>query len=276
MIDGKKRTSSDRPDRTSRRGILRTAFAAAGVAAAGSAVRALTSGDAQAGANPLLLGVANTAAATTSLNASFPGAALVVRNKKSPSIESAPGAAIAAYVGPKAPTGSESTAVYASNSAAPLGNQATYGVQGRAVGSASTGVRGFSQGGVGVMGSVNSQSASSAGVWGNNAGKLGTAGKFTAAPGSRALETVGRLALSQGGVAEARAGVDSVLIEDVDVGAASLALVTLQGQPKGIHVVSAVIQRKERVGTLEIHFSAKVPAGGVTVGYLIVDAHRVR
>jgi hypothetical protein len=97
----------------------------------------------------------------------------------------------------------------------------------------------------------------------------GVAGKFTATPGGRALEARGHLWFTQAGRKDVPAGSDSFVIQDVHVGPSSLALVTLQGQPKGIHVVSAEPRRRD---ALAVHFSAKIPAGGVTVGYLIVDA----
>jgi len=208
----------------------------------------------------LLLEETNPAGAPTTVVTRLASAAFVVTNGD------ARGVALRARLGPARALDRRDggAAVAGINNAPATARHQPTGVLGRAWGPASRGVRGETDGGIGVYGRANSDRVGSRACGVAGYGPIGVSASTL--PGGTALLVEGRLSFSQAGLIEIAAGKDTADVSGPDVGPSSFVLAVAQ-DGSAVSVRSA-----ERLqDSFRVHLSAPAPDGGVRVGYLVLS-----
>lgn len=211
------------------------------------------------GGRPLLLEETNTTGETTAVVTRLAGPAFAVTNGD------ARGIALRARLGPARALDRRDggAAVAGINNAAATARHQPTGVLGRAWGPASRGVRGETDGGIGVYGRADSDRAGSRACGVAGYGPIGVSASTL--PGGTALLVEGRLSFSQADTIEVSAGEDAVDVSSPHVSPSSFMLAVAQG---GSAVSVRSVERLQ--DSFRVYLSAPAPDGGVRVGYLVL------
>lgn len=139
-------------------------------------------------------------------------------------------------------------------------------------GRAGTGVFGYTDAGRGVVGIALNGRHTSPGTGVEGWTDRGVAGQFIAGPGGTGLDVVGKVHFSQAATRFAPGGQDFYDIVGIVVRDASFALVTLQGAPQELSVVSVEKVHGTAGRGFRVHFSDAIPESGVTLGFMVLES----
>ncbi len=249
------------PKSGSRRALLHAAMGAIGVT--GTAVILSTRSTAAASGDPLLIGRDNTGSATTDLTSRVAGPVVTIANTFNASSLVGP-SGLQASIGRKtlAEFRRDNVAIYGLNTE-PRDFASGYGVIGHGTAGA-IGVEGMATNSIGVR-AVDT----AAGIGIKGYAFYGTAGQFETGPQGLALEAIGRVHFTQAGTVAVPGGSQSVDIVGPRVTPTSFMLATVQG-------TSAVFVRSAQrlasgTGGFRVRLSRNAPAGGLKLGYFVVD-----